>query len=180
VRLPLLPSSPLSIHILPRPAELSRAFPFIIDAFGHTNTNISISSCDNPTNKRRNIRPLNLATIRGPHRADHIRRRYRRWARLRHIQPEHQLHHSGRTGSVQPRGTEKYHFLGGTARGSNAVLSNRSSVNGNSHRRNGAMDAKEGNVRTALSHAVLVGFAARFLLKRTDHDHSSFFVAFRV
>ena len=58
--------------------------------------------------------------------------------------------------------------------------SNKSSGNGNDHRGNGAMDANEGNVRAALSHAIFVGFAARFLLKRTDHDLFSFFVAFRV
>jgi len=116
VCLPLLPSSPLSIHILPRPTELSRTYSsFIIDAIGHTNMNISISSCDNPTNMRHNTRPLNSATIRGPHCAEHILRRYRRWTSPRRIQPEHQLHHSGRTGSGQPHGTEKDRFLGGTA-----------------------------------------------------------------
>ena len=36
------------------------------------------------------------------------------------------------------------------------------------------------NVRTVLSHPILVGFAARFLLKRADRNLSSFFVAFRV
>jgi len=136
-----LPSSPLSIYTLPCPAELSRTSPsFIIDPIGHTNTNISISNCDNSTNARHNIRPLNSATICGPHRAEHIRRRYRQWTRLRCIQPEHQLHHCGRTSSGQPHGTEKDWSLGGTAR---AVPSNRNSGNGNRHRRNGAMDARE-------------------------------------
>jgi len=125
------------------PTKLSRIFPFSIDAFGHTNTNISISSCDNSTYTGHNIRPLTSATIRGPHRTEHTRRRYRRWTGLQRIRPEHQLHHSGRTGSGQPYSTEKYRSLGGTARGSNTVLSNRSGGNGKSHRRNGAMDAKE-------------------------------------
>ena len=142
MHLPLLPSSPLSIYTLPCLAELSRTSPSIINAIGHTNTNISISSCDDSTNARHNIRPLNSATIRGPHRAEHIRRRYRQWTRLRCIQPEHQLHHCGRTGSGQPHGTEKDWSLGGTARGLNAVPSNRNSGNGNRHRRNGAIDAR--------------------------------------
>lgn len=55
-----------------------------------------------------------------------------------------------------------------------------SSGNDNGQRRNGAMVVKERNVRPAVFDAILVGFAARFWLKLTDHDLSSFFVAFRV
>jgi len=144
VRLPLLPSSPLSIYTLLRPAELSQtSSSFIINAIGHTNMNISFSSCNNSTNARHNIWPLNSVTIRGPHHAEHIRYWYRQWTGLQCIQLEHQLHHCGRTGSGQPHGTEKDRSLGGTMRGLNAVPSNRRSMNGNSHRRNGVMDARE-------------------------------------
>ena len=140
----LLPSFPLSIHTLPHPTELSQTSPsFIINTIGHTNMNISISSCNNPTNTRHNIRLLNLATIQGPYHAEHIYYQYRQWTRFQCIQPERQLHHRGRTSSGQPHGTKKDRFLGGTVQGLNVVLSNRSSRNGNSYCRNGAMDAKE-------------------------------------
>ena len=38
-------------------------------------------------------------------------------------------------------------------------------------------DAKERDVRTAVFYAILVGIAALFWLKQTDHDLFSFFVA---
>jgi len=50
------------------------------------------------------------------------------------------------------------------------VPSNSSIRDGNGQRGNGAMGVKEGNVRTALSHAILVGLAVRFWLKWTGHD----------
>ena len=49
-----------------------------------------------------------------------------------------------------------------------------SSGNDNGQRRNSAMVVKDRNVRPAVFDAILVGFAARFWLKLTDHDLSSF------
>ena len=118
--------------------------------------------------------------ICGPHCAEHIRRRQRRWTGLRGTQTEHRLHRSGHTGSGQPHDTEKGRFLGGTTRGSNAVASNSSSGNGNYHRGHDATRAKEVNVRTAVFNSILVGLVAGFWPERTDHNLFYFFVAFRV
>jgi hypothetical protein len=54
-----------------------------------------------------------------------------------------------------------------------------SSGDGNGQRGNDAMDTKEEIPRTAVFNSILVGFAAHFWLKRTDHDLSSFLVAIR-
>ena len=101
------------------------------------------SAAMTPQTRLRQYPAAQPGAIRGPHRAEHIRRRYMRWTGIRHIQPEHQPHRSGRAGSSQPHGTKKGRFLCGTARWSNAVPSKSSSGNGSGQRGNGAMDAKE-------------------------------------
>jgi hypothetical protein len=112
-------SAPLlrSIHI----SHISNVFALITDAIGYTNTNISISSCDDPLDRQSQYPTSQLGAMRGPHRAEHIQCRRRRWTDLRRIQPGHQLHLCARTGSDQAHCTEKDSFLCGIARGSNAV-----------------------------------------------------------
>ena len=100
--------------------------------------------------------------IRGAYCTEYILSRCGRWTGFRCIQPKHLLDCSGRIGSGQPHVTERDRFLGGPARGLNAVPSKSSSRNYRGRRGNGTMDAKEGNVHTAVCNAILVGFGARF------------------
>jgi len=124
VRLPPLPSSPLSIHILPRPTEASRtSFPSLPTQSVTQTRTFSFPASMIPQTRLEQYLAAQPGAIRGPYCAEHIRRRRWRWTGLRCIQPKHLLDCSARTGSGQTHVTEKDRSLGGTARGLNAVPS---------------------------------------------------------
>jgi len=155
---------PSSIHISPCPTELSRTFPSSTTQLitqTRTFTFTFPAAMAAPRARLTQYAAVQPGAIRGPHSAEHIRRRWRWWTDLRRIQPEH---HHGPTVSDQPHGTEKDCFLCGAVRGSNAVPSNSCSGNSNGQHGNSVINAGEGNVHTAVSNAILVGFAERFWL----------------
>lgn len=163
----LLPSSPLSIHIFPRPENL------LEHLFAHHRRNRLYKhehfhfQVQRPKTRLAQHLAAQPDAIRAPHCAKHILRRRGRWISLRRIQPEHQLHYNQ---SHQPRSIS-WHMgpLGGQTRCRRTAVAGIAMISAEMVR-----DGKEEDVRTAVFSAILVGFAAPFGLKQTDDDLYSF------